>query len=78
VAEDTTLVVDHAAVAASDDDKTVIFTHDQVFASPSAAGAAVLCRASNGRNEWKAVDSRMSYGDWQAASIEHVPQEAIS
>ena len=62
----------------SDDDKTMIFTHDQVFASPSAAGAVVLGRASNGRNEWKNAESRMSYGDWQAAAIEHLPQEVSS
>lgn len=66
------------ALTPSDDDMTMVFGHDQVFASPSAAAAVVLGRSSNGRNEWKTAQSRMSYGDWQVASIEHVPGEGTT
>ena len=66
------------SLAPSADGKGMTFTHDQVFASPSAAAAVVLCRAANGRNEWRAVGSRMSYGDWQAASIERLDPVAAS
>ncbi len=57
-------------LAPSADGTTMEFTHDQVFASPSAAAAAVVGRASNGRNEWIARDTRLTYGDWQAKQIE--------
>ncbi len=57
---------------------TMVFGHDQVFASPSAAAAVVLGRSSNGRNEWKTAQSRVSYGDWQVASIEYVRREGTT
>lgn len=57
-------------LAPSPDSRTMHFTHDQVFASPSAAAAAVVGRASNGRNEWVARDTRLTFGDWQAKQLE--------
>ncbi len=54
--------------------KAMCFTRDHVFASPSAAAAVVLGRSSNGRDAWKATGSRMSYGDWQAKSLEMATQ----
>ncbi|MET4540883.1 hypothetical protein ABIE37_002671 [Arthrobacter bambusae] len=47
-----------------------VFTHNQVFASPSAASAIVSGRNSNGRAEWKLQSSGMSYGSWQNQGIE--------
>ena len=49
-----------------------VFERDQVFASPSAAAAVVLGRASNGRKEWTETESQLSYGDWQVQSLEVV------
>ena len=51
------------------------FTHDQVFASPSAAAAIVLGRSANGRTEWITQDSRLTYGEWQRQSVERAAQE---
>jgi len=48
------------------------FAHDQVFASPSAAAAVVLGRSANGRTDWKVKGSRLTYGAWQATSIEQL------
>lgn len=52
------------------DGKTSIFSKDQVFSSPSAAGAIVAGRAANGRVEWKVTDSGMTYGEWQDKKLE--------
>lgn len=62
----------------SEGDKAMRFVHDEVFASPSAAAAVVLGRSANGRNEWKAVGSRVSFGDWQTHLIEAGAQDAES
>jgi hypothetical protein len=48
------------------------FTHDQVFASPSAAAAVILGRSANGRKDWKVRSSGLTYGDWQARGLEQV------
>lgn len=52
--------------------KSFVFTHDQVFASPSAAAAVVSGRAANGRQEWRVVDTQLSYGQWQDSAVEGV------
>ena len=41
------------------------FTQSYPFKSPSAAAAVVLDRNSNGRQEWKAVGSKLTYHEWQ-------------
>lgn len=46
------------------------FTHDQVFASPSAAGAVVVGHAANGRTKWRIPESGLSYGEWQFAETD--------
>jgi len=51
------------------------FTHDHVFASPSAAAAVVLGRNANGRIEWKTQDSGITYGRWQSQGLEDVAGE---
>jgi hypothetical protein len=42
------------------------FARDFVFSSPSAAGAAVTGRPTNGRTDWKMEKSGLSFGEWQA------------
>ena len=52
-------------LASTDAGRVVRFAHDQVFASPSAAAAVVVGRASNGREAWRTADTGLTYGDWQ-------------
>lgn len=54
----------------SDDNATMVFVRDQVFASPSAAAAVMLGRPSNGRLEWRVEGGGASYGDWQTTLLE--------
>lgn len=61
-------------LALSTDGATRYFTHDQVFASPSAAAAAVAGRSANGRVEWAVAGSRVTYGNWQAQNLEQIEQ----
>ena len=46
-----------------------VFARDQVFASPSAAAAVILGRASNGRKEWIETTSLRTYRDWQDGEL---------
>jgi hypothetical protein len=46
-----------------------VFTHDQVFASPSAAAAVVAGRAANGRVEWRVEGTGLTYGGWQEKAL---------
>jgi hypothetical protein len=46
------------------------FARDQVFASPSAAVAVITGRQANGRAEWKAEGSGLSFGNWQDRGID--------
>jgi hypothetical protein len=57
------------AIVPGPDGRTMRFARDQVFASPSAAAAVVVGRTANGRNDWKAQDSGVSFGDWQVQGI---------
>lgn len=59
----------------TEDDGLMQFTRDQVFASPSAAAAIVVGRASNGRTVWKTCDTQLAYGDWQLQALEGVGRE---
>lgn len=45
------------------------FARDYVFASPSAAAAAVTGRTANGRIEWRIQGSGMNFGEWQLRDI---------
>lgn len=45
---------------------TLLFSRDFVFSSPSAAGAAVTGRQTNGRIDWKMEKTGVSFGEWQA------------
>jgi Domain of unknown function (DUF4357) len=46
------------------------FTQNFAFASPSAAGAAVNGRPTNGTVEWKVEASGKTYKDWEAERLE--------
>jgi Domain of unknown function (DUF4357) len=59
----------------SADGMTMRFTHNQVFASPSAAAAAVTGRSANGRNEWVTQDGGLTYGDWQRQGVDDALKE---
>jgi hypothetical protein len=51
------------------------FTRDVAFASPSAAGAVVTGRSSNGRTAWQSIDTGQTFGGWQARDIpEGIPE----
>lgn len=63
-------------LADSDDGKAKVFTHDQVFRSPSAAAAVIAGRSANGRVEWKVRGTRKTYAEWQSALLEAVVPEA--
>lgn len=52
-------------LALTPEGSAMMFTHDHVFASPSAAAAVVLGRNSNGRLEWRVDGSSTTYGAWQ-------------
>lgn len=47
-------LIDQGVVAK--EGKHFVFTQDQVFSSPSKAGAVVTGRSTNGRDEWKSED----------------------
>lgn len=65
-------------IVPSADSKTMRFSHDQVFASPSAAAATVAGRSANGRVEWKVAGSNVSYGSWQNESLDEAGKEVMS
>lgn len=46
------------------------FTKDYAFSSPSAAGAIVNGRSTNGRTAWKLVNDGRTYAEWEAAQLE--------
>lgn len=46
------------------------FTESYAFRSPSAAGAVVAGRTSNGRVEWKIVGQSTTYGQWEEERLE--------
>ena len=54
------------------DGATVAFSHDQVFASPSAAAAVIFGRNANGRTKWRIEKTGVSYGDWQNQGVEEI------
>ena len=60
---------DDGTLSLSANGETRGFSHNQVFASPSAASAVIFGRASNGRIEWRLQGSKETYADWQAKSI---------
>jgi hypothetical protein len=66
-AQQDKLIADGTLAPNADGD--LVFTHDQVFNSPSAASAVVLGRNSNGRLEWRVENTKTTYAEWQAAGL---------
>jgi hypothetical protein len=56
-------------LAAAGAGRLMCFAHDQIFASPSAAAAVVVGRASNGREAWRTTDHGLTYDDWQSGAV---------
>lgn len=56
---------DQNRIALSTDGKHGVFLEDVSFSSPSAAGAIIYGRASNGRTAWKIKGENSTYEDWQ-------------
>ncbi len=50
-----------------------VFEMSYAFRSPSAAGAVVAGRPSNGTIEWKHVESGQTYKAWEAAQLDSPP-----
>jgi Domain of unknown function (DUF4357) len=63
-------LVQDGTVVPGGDGQAMRFARNQVFASPSAAAAAVAGRSANGRNDWKIQSSGVSFGAWQAQGID--------
>lgn len=62
-------------LALSGDGLSSVFTQNHVFASTSAAAVIVAGRSANGRIEWKAQDSGISYGNWQNREVDETVEE---
>ena len=58
-------LIAQGVLSPSSDGKFYEFVRPYSFKSPSAAAAVVLDRNANGRSEWKAVGSRLTYHQWQ-------------
>lgn len=50
-------------------DEKCIFTKNYAFNSPSAAGAVVNGRPTNGTIEWKVKDTNETYKDWESQEL---------
>ena len=51
------------------------FTRDYAFSSPSAAGAVVNGRSTNGRTAWKLRDDGRTYAQWEDDQLAKVTEE---
>ena len=51
------------------------FTRDYAFSSPSAAGAVVNGRSTNGRTAWKLRDGKRTYAQWEDDQLAKVAKE---
>lgn len=67
-------LLQEGAISAGEDG-SLRFAHDQVFASPSPAGAVIVGRAANGRTIWKVQETGINYGTWQNQGVEEAAGE---
>lgn len=65
----SSLEADGTLAANLPSETTLMFTHDQVFRSPSAAAAVVAGRVANGRVVWKVRGTTTTYADWQGQGL---------
>lgn len=56
---------------------TLVFTQNFAFASPSAAGAVVNGRPTNGTLEWKIEETSQTYKAWEAEKLELADQAIL-
>ncbi len=56
---------------------TLVFTQNFAFASPSAAGAVVNGRPTNGTIEWKIEKTGQTYKAWEAEKLQQAEQGAL-
>lgn len=54
------------------DSITYKFKQNYLFSSPSAAGAVVAGRCSNGRKDWRQVGTNITYAEWLENQVEQV------
>ncbi|MBM4243692.1 MAG: DUF4357 domain-containing protein [Deltaproteobacteria bacterium] len=62
-------LVDAGKLVEGEDPEQLVTVEDIVFSSPSAAGAVVMGRNVNGRQDWRAEDSGETYEDWSAKRL---------
>ncbi len=63
-------LIRQGVLAPDSDGKTYKFTRSHSFKSPSAAGAVVLDRNTNGRTRWHLSGSNLNYHEWQEKKAE--------
>ncbi|MDB0281834.1 MULTISPECIES: GIY-YIG nuclease family protein [Acinetobacter] len=52
------------------DSKDFTFNQDYLFSSPSAASGVIQGRSSNGRKEWKEINTHLTYAEWQQKQVD--------
>jgi hypothetical protein len=62
-------LVDEGKLVVGTDPETLVFKENVAFTSPSAAASVVLARNMNGRLEWRAESSGVTYAEWQDARL---------
>lgn len=62
-------LIKEGALVASEDPNFLIFAKDVAFNSPSAAGAIVNNRSTNGRVEWRLATTGQTLKEWQEAQL---------
>ncbi len=60
-------LIDSGILRVSEDNARYVFARPYAFRSPSAAGATVLDRNTNGRTRWHVVGGDLTYHEWQEA-----------
>lgn len=63
-------LVHDGTLVPSPDGLSMRFARNHVFASPSAAAAAVAGRTANGRAGWLVESTRTTYGQWETEGVE--------
>lgn len=48
------------------------FSQDYMFNSPSAASGVIQGRSSNGRKEWRELETGLTYAEWQQKQVDSV------
>ncbi|MDC4421153.1 GIY-YIG nuclease family protein [Acinetobacter baumannii] len=52
------------------DSKDFTFNQDYLFSSPSAASGVILGRSSNGRKDWREINTHLTYAEWQQKQVD--------